>query len=67
MDIQLFTVSHLVEEHQKDLRSLSAAIMAATERAELVAHETDRWLSGHQEFDKLEVVHGLVSEAEVGG
>ena len=40
--------------------------MAATEKAELVAHETDRWLNGHQEFDNLELVHSLVSEAEVG-
>ena len=54
------------EGQQKDLRSLSAAIMAATEKAELVAHETDRWLNGHQEFDNLELVHSLVSEAEVG-
>ena len=39
--------------------------MAASERAELVAHETDRWLTGHQEFDDLDLVPALISEAEV--
>ena len=50
---------------QRDLRALSSAIMAASERAELVAHETDRWLTGHQEFDDLDLVPALISEAEV--
>ena len=39
--------------------------MAASERAELVAHETDRWLTGHQEFDDLDLLPALISEAEV--
>ena len=64
-NLYLVGASSCTHPGQRDLRALSSAIMAATERAELVAHETDRWLTGHQEFDDLDLVPALISEAEV--
>jgi len=33
--------------------------------AEQVVHDTELWLSGHQKFNDLDLVHSLISETEV--
>lgn len=48
-----------------DLRALSSAIMSTVETAEQVVHDTELWLSGHQKFNDLDLVHSLISETEV--
>lgn len=54
-----------VDALSTDLRSLSAAVVAAVEKAEDVTQETDRWLNDHQNFQNLDLVQGLLGEVEV--
>lgn len=59
------TGSDSTSAQSMDLRALSSAIMAAVEKADLVAHETNLWLNDQQKFNNLDRVSDMISEAEV--